>query len=297
MNLRFLETFLWVARLQSFSATAERLNTTQAAISNRIAALEKELGIRLFDRDLRSVRLTAEGRNALAKAEQIVRLTQEFRGKVSSPEMLRGRISIATIDSVVHAWFPAFIRRIRATYPAVELDLTVDNSVNIALQFQQSQLDLALIMGPVIAPQVENLLLGSLPCSWYASPELDLPAGPLSIRDLARHPILAFSRGSQPHQTVMQQLAAAGVEGATVYNLNSIATMTTLAADGLGVTALPDIAVSPQGLLRRLEVREPFPALDLHAVYVSNPRHVLASTLALMALDVARERLGLPDAA
>ena len=62
MNLRFLETFLWVARLNSFSATADRLHTTQAAVSNRIAALERELGIRLFDRDLRSVRLTPEGR-------------------------------------------------------------------------------------------------------------------------------------------------------------------------------------------------------------------------------------------
>lgn len=291
MNLRFLETFLWVARLQSFSATAERLNTTQAAISNRIAALEKELGIRLFDRDLRSVRLTPEGRAALAKAEEIVRLTQDFRGKVSSPEMLRGRISIATIDSVVHAWLPAFIRRLRAAYPGLELDLTVDNSLNIAGQFQQNQLDLALIMGPVIAPQVENLLLGSLPCSWYASPALGLPEGPLGLAELARFPILAFSRGSQPHQTVMQQLAAAGVEGATVYNLNSIATMTTLAADGLGVTALPDIAVPPGGPLRRLAVTQPFPALDLHAVYVSNPRHVLAGTLARMAQEVARERL------
>ncbi len=53
MNLRFIETFLWVARLGSFSAAAEKLNTTQASISNRIATLEAELGVKLFVREMR----------------------------------------------------------------------------------------------------------------------------------------------------------------------------------------------------------------------------------------------------
>ena len=71
MNLRFVETFLWVARLGSFSAAAERLHTTQAAISNRIATLERDLGIRLFERDVRCVRLTSLGQLAVPKAEEL----------------------------------------------------------------------------------------------------------------------------------------------------------------------------------------------------------------------------------
>lgn len=90
MNTRFLETFLWAARLSSFSAAAERLHTTQASVSNRIAALERELGVVLFTRDVRCVNLTPAGRLALQHAEKIVNLTGEFRQIVSNREALRG---------------------------------------------------------------------------------------------------------------------------------------------------------------------------------------------------------------
>src|SRR6478736_9841377 len=116
MNLRFVETFLWVARLGSFSAAAERLNTTQAAISNRIATLERDLGIRLFERDARCIRLTMLGQQAVAKAEDLVRVASEFREAVSKPGSLRGSIRIGTIDSIVHAWLPQFIDRFRDRY-------------------------------------------------------------------------------------------------------------------------------------------------------------------------------------
>ena len=56
MNLKFLETFVWVAKLKSFRLTAEKLFTTQASISSRIAVLESELGVKLFLRDSRGVR-------------------------------------------------------------------------------------------------------------------------------------------------------------------------------------------------------------------------------------------------
>lgn len=61
MNLRFLETFVWVARLKSFRLTAEKLFTTQASVSSRIAALEADLGVKLLLRDSRGVSLTPEG--------------------------------------------------------------------------------------------------------------------------------------------------------------------------------------------------------------------------------------------
>ena len=69
MNMRFLLTFVWVARLGSFRLTAEKLSTTQAAISSRISVLETELGVQLFQRDSRGVNLTREGHKVLGYAE------------------------------------------------------------------------------------------------------------------------------------------------------------------------------------------------------------------------------------
>ena len=57
----FLQTVVWLSELRNFRVTADRMNITPAAISNRISAIEQELGIKLFERDTRDVRLTSEG--------------------------------------------------------------------------------------------------------------------------------------------------------------------------------------------------------------------------------------------
>ena len=76
MNLRFLETFVWVARLKSFRLTAQKLFTTQAAVSSRIAALEADLGVKLLLRDSRGVSLTPEGSKVLEHAERMLETGQ-----------------------------------------------------------------------------------------------------------------------------------------------------------------------------------------------------------------------------
>jgi len=70
MNLRFIEAFVWVARLRSFRAASEKLHTTQTAISSRIASLESDFGVRLFERDKRTVTLTHSGEELLNYAEE-----------------------------------------------------------------------------------------------------------------------------------------------------------------------------------------------------------------------------------
>src|ERR1700682_5486117 len=79
MNVRFLETFVWLAQLRNFRMTAEKLHTTQAAVSSRIATLEQEFGVRLFERGVRDVALTLDGSKALIYAERLVRTMREMR--------------------------------------------------------------------------------------------------------------------------------------------------------------------------------------------------------------------------
>jgi DNA-binding transcriptional LysR family regulator len=290
MNLRFVETFLWVARLGSFSAAAERLHTTQAAISNRIATLERDLGVRLFERDVRCVRLTNLGQQAVPKAEELVRTANEFREAVSDPSSLRGSIKIGTIDSIAHAWLPQFIERIWARYPGIAMDLNTDTSLSMAREVAERRLDLALIMGPVIAPDLINLDLCTFACTWLASPKLGLPAKPLTLAELADHPILAYSKDSVPQHRLLRQLADAGIEDPTTYNSNSLATIIRLAQDGIGVTPLPTVIVREQlaaGTLMALDVTPAFPPLSFHAIYYDHPDNLISAVVAQMAQEVA----------
>jgi DNA-binding transcriptional LysR family regulator len=292
LNLKFLETFVWVARLRSFSLAAEKLRTTQAAVSNRIATLERDLGVRLFERDLRNVRLTPHGQRALPQAEAIVRMVGEFERAIGDANNLRGTVMIGAIDSIVYAWLPRLIDRVKEAYPNVTIDLTVDTSINLARQIQDRQIDLGLIMGPVVAPHIRNIELCSFDCLWIAAPTLALKTGRLRIADLSDYPVFAYSKGSQPHQAVLRAIEAADVTpGAVrVFNSNSLATITRLIRDGVGVAVLPQVVVQEyleKGELRILDVDARLPPLHFHVAFADNPGNALPALIADMAVEVA----------
>ncbi|MGO6908261.1 LysR family transcriptional regulator, partial [Rhizobium ruizarguesonis] len=77
VDFKALETVLWIAQLESFRAAAEKLNTTQPAISVRVAQLEEELGTQLFDRSSRTLSVTPAGRQVLTYADRLLRLRAE----------------------------------------------------------------------------------------------------------------------------------------------------------------------------------------------------------------------------
>jgi DNA-binding transcriptional LysR family regulator len=292
LNLKFLETFVWVARLRSFSLTAEKLRTTQAAVSNRIATLERDLGVRLFERDLRNVSLTPHGQRALPQAEAIVRMVGEFERAIGDANTLRGTVMIGAIDSIVYAWLPRLIERVKEAYPNVTIDLNVDTSINLARQIQDRQIDLGLIMGPVVAPHVRNIELCAFDCLWVAAPKLVLKTGRLRIADLADYPIFAYSKGSQPHQAVLRAIEAEDVDPGVVrvFNSNSLATITRLIRDGVGVAVLPQVVVQEyleKGELRILDVDARLPPLHFHVAFADNPGNALPALIADMAVEVA----------
>jgi DNA-binding transcriptional LysR family regulator len=294
LNLKFLDTFVWVARLRSFSLAAEKLCTTQAAVSNRIATLERDLGVRLLERDLRNVSLTPHGQRALAQAETIVRMVGEFERTIGDASNLCSSVMIGTVDSIVHAWLPRLIERVKENYPNVTLDLNVDTSLNLARQIQDGQIDLGFIMGPVVAPHIRNIELCIFECLWIASPKLALKQGPLDLPDMVDFPIFAYSKGSQPHQAVLRLVESSGLDQGLirVYNSNSLATITRLIRDGVGIAVLPRVVVREflaNGALRVLDVRARLPALRFHAVITDNPGNPLPGLLADMAVEIATD--------
>lgn len=292
MNLKFLETFVWVARLRNFSLAAEKLCTTQAAVSNRIATLERELGVRLFERDLRTVSLTPHGQRALPQAEAIMRQVSELERSIADTGQMRGTVMIGAVDSIVYAWLPRLIERVKETYPNVAIELNVDTSLNLARQIQDGQIDLGLIMGPVVAPHIRNIELCVFECLWLGSPRLTLKPGRLAVADLADYPIFAYSKGSQPHQSVLRAIEVAGVdpEAVRVFNSNSLATITRLIRDGVGVAVLPRVVVQEfldNRELHVLDVEAKLPPLHFHAVYNDNPGNTLPALIADMAAEIA----------
>ena len=110
---RTLEVFYWVVQLGGFRRAAEKLRTTQPAVSSRIAALEVRLGGSLLDRNRRRrVTLTPRGTALLAYAERILALQGEMMTALADPAGgLRGTVRLGTSETIVHTWLSArFLR-------------------------------------------------------------------------------------------------------------------------------------------------------------------------------------------
>src|ERR1044072_3972701 len=107
IDFRTIETFLWVATLRSFRGAAEKLNTTQPAVSMRIAQLEDLLGVRLLERDRRSVAPTSKGQELIGYAERLIRLRGEMIEAVGDRSTMRGIVRLRCSATTVPTSVPA----------------------------------------------------------------------------------------------------------------------------------------------------------------------------------------------
>jgi DNA-binding transcriptional LysR family regulator len=292
MNVRFLETFVWLAKLRNFRLTAERLHATQAAISSRISALEQEFGVRLFDRGPRDVKLTQEGTKALVFAEQILKLTNDMLASVSDRSHVSGLLRVGVMESVVHTWLPELLRRVRDEYPNLTIELTCDTSTNLSMQLVNGNVDIAFLSTAVAGADAENVSLGALPMRWVASPSLNLSAEALSEAELASFPIVSFARHSSPHVFVAGLFAAAGEPHVQINCVSSVAAIIRLVLDGFGIAVLPTAFVTRElesGHLQLLKVTHRVPELPLFASFRRSPDSLLCESIMHLALKVMRE--------
>lgn len=246
MNLKFLETFVWVARLKSFRLTAEKLFTTQASISSRIAVLEGELGVKLFLRDSRGVSLPPEGLKVLDYAEQMMDTMQALKHSIETSSSKVGRVRIGVMDTVIHTWLSPLVARMMDRYPLVEIELVADTSLNLCDQLQKGFLDLVLQTDLLRQESIRSLELASHPMGWIVASHSICNRDYSSLAELARERIITYSKNSLPHQQVLSLMQANGVTTARLNCVNSVSAITRLLRDGFGIGALPPVLVSEE---------------------------------------------------
>ncbi len=292
MNIRFLETFVILAKLKNFRLTAERLHTTQAAVSSRIATLEQDFGVRLFDRGIREVTLTLDGSKALVYAERMVKLMRDMKDDMSDKQDYAGVIRIGVIESIIHSWFPDFIGRLHKMFPRLRIEIASDTTIHLSEQFVKGTLDLVLQAQPVIGAHINNLNLGEFPMRWVGSTKLDIGNETLSLSDLTAFPVISFSRNSGPHESI-ERIFSDNERGALHINcIASVAAMIRLVSDAFGVAAVPPAIIQRElheENLQLLRVDVEFPALKLLACYRADHHNLLIESVARIAQEAAAD--------
>ncbi|NWB99761.1 LysR family transcriptional regulator [Pseudomonas gingeri] len=269
MNTRFIEAFLQVARLKSFRAAADQLHLTQAAISNRIASLEDEIGMRLFDRDTRELKLTAVGTRLIDYAERMLDLEQEIRLLGRPESELLGLVRIGAIDSVVHTWLIDFLKVLQSTYPGIEVQFTSETSAGVYKALCDGVIDIALQTHPLDGEGITNIPCLSIATGWIAANDTHIdPEHPLL--DLLRLPTITMSLGSQPHHALRELYRRTGIPAGKSHHMSSISAILQLVQSGFGnalVPLAPVRAAIEAGLVKRVDCKVALPQQPLVVSY------------------------------
>jgi DNA-binding transcriptional LysR family regulator len=294
VDFKSIETFLWVVTLGSFRGAGQRLNTTQPAISQRIAQLEREMGVKLLNRDHRVVSPTPSGRQLMLYAEKLIGLRAEMMAEVGDRSAMRGVLRLGVAETIVHTWLSRLIKSVNTAYPNLSLEIEVDITPNLSARLMGQEIELALLLGPLPASSVRNRVLCDYPIGFLASPSLGVPAGPLKVKDLAKFPIITFPRKTQPYETVRSLFN----QPIRLHASASLATVIHMALEGLGIAVIPTSIVENEladGRLRLLSTDLKITPLTFTASWLESPDTLAVERVADLAARIAQGSAAIAD--
>jgi DNA-binding transcriptional LysR family regulator len=260
MTLGQLRAFLAVVRNGSINRAAAELFVTQPAVSASVAALERELGVRLVARDGRGIRLTPSGEALAGYAVQSLALLEQGRdAALAATHPGRGRLRIAAVTTAGEYVVPPIIKAFRLRFPEVEVFLEVGNRAWVFERLRERQADIGVGGRPPGTGAFDGLPFLDNELVVVAAPKHPLAARrSVDPRHLADDVWLLREPGSGTADTTEEFLAEVGIQPSTVLRLGSNGAVKQAAAVGLGVTLISAQAVSLElsaGTLARLRVR------------------------------------------
>lgn len=242
MNLDDLEAFAEVAEQGSFSRAAANLFRTQPAVSKRVAALERQLGTRLFDRIGHTVQLTEAGRALLPRARDLLVRAEDSRRAVSN---LSGRVGgvlrIGTSHHVGLHRLPPTLRAFNREYPEVELDIRFMDSEAACQAAERGELEVAIVTLPLEpSPALALTPVWNDPLALVVAVDHPLATRRrLRLEDLADYTAILPATGTFTREVLERALQPSGLRPKVGLSTNYLETIHMLVAVGLGWSLLP----------------------------------------------------------
>lgn len=289
MKLKQVEYVLAVAEVGSFTGAARRCHTVQSALSHQVAQLEGELGVTLFERNARSVRLTEAGKVFVQHGRQALEAVQRITDEVvASTGEVRGRLSMGTISTLTNPDPIELLARFHRRFPHVHVELVMEGSEKMLAKLEERQLDVAFI-GVWPGEVVHRSLCSRSLCDEELVAVMP-PSHPLTGHDtvtleqLAACPIVDFPVGSSAHRQSAEAFAAQGLDYAVQFEVSTVAHLLAIARQGLAVGLIPQ-SLSHQ--LTGVSTRRVHnaPQRSVRVVWPKTPSPATRALLALLAVD------------
>jgi DNA-binding transcriptional LysR family regulator len=233
MDTRLISTFVAVARSGSFTAAGAELHLAQSTVTAHIQSLERELGVRLFDRLPAGAVLTEAGQRTLDRANRLLDAEADLRSDTDGP--LEGTVAIGAPESLCAYLLPGVIASLHRNHPAVDVQLMPVGTQDAVEQLRSGRLSLAVMVEPSLAdPDLVVEPVGTLELTFVGAPE--------HARAVRKDRWFLLEEGCAYSDDVARLLETSARPRLT--RLGSVEATRACVAEGLGLTLLPTFAVS-----------------------------------------------------
>lgn len=261
MEIRNLLTFVQVAELNNFTRAAKLLGYSQSTVSFQIKQLEDELDCLLFERINHTISLTAKGRELLTYAQQVNRLTEEFRQNLKNQEEISGHIHIVTPDSICEMMmstnYPDFYKH----YPKITLKFSTADTDDMFRILDHNEADIIFTLDSHVYHKDYIIAKEEQIATHFVTSANSPLAGKknLFIKDIVHEPFILTEKKLGYRRVFDEELAKMSLEIQPVLEIGRTDLITTSLESGVGISFLPDFVTEKkvkEGTLVYLDVAD-----------------------------------------
>ena len=248
MNLRDLQYLVAVADHRHFGRAAEACFVSQPTLSTQVKKLETELGVQLVERSSRRAILTPAGAEVVVRARALLAEADHIRGialRAQDPEA--GSIRMGLFPTLAPYLLPHVVPRLHERFPKLELLLVEEKTEVVLQQLRDGILDVGVLALPVSEEHLhrEDLFSEDFLLAVPADHPLAAGDGPVPISVLATEHVLLLEEGHCLRDQALSVCRLAGADERGGFRATSLETLRQMVAAGVGVTLLPELAVTP----------------------------------------------------
>jgi len=287
-NIKQIETFYWTVKLGTLQRAADKLFITQSAATKRIKELEKNSAQPLFEVHAQKSTLSAKGEELLLAAESVL-------DSLNTLDSLRGpahrkvrNIRIGITELVTVTWFTRFVKHLKSVYPDISLIPDVDLSARLKMKMLGGELDAIVVPMEYLSSDMDYILVDSVEFSWVAPPLSFRETMPITLKTLARLPIIIQGPQSGITTRCEQRFAQGGVEYSKVYGSNSLFALASLIRAGVGASCIPKALFQGEidsGAFQEVHLETGIEKVDYHFAFLKHNH----PSLGFLIGDLARQ--------
>ncbi len=273
MSIRMLRTLIAVADNKTFSAAADAVHVTHAAVSQQMRTLEQDWQVALFDRTRRTPELTPAGRAIVAQAREVVRAYDSIVASALGEEGLSGEISLGAVPTTLTGLAPLAISLLRERFADLHVRVHPGLTTHLSTQVERGVLDAAILTRPSIVP-------AGMEFHRIAVERMHLLAPPDTKSDdalelIERHPFIRFNREAVVGHLIEAWLQEKGIQVNESMELEGLEAISSMVLANLGVSIVPRRCVASFNPLpvRRISLGPDAPTRQLGLMFRrDNPR-------------------------